>query len=104
MAAGMGTRDGVGRDAEFRDPAEHDERIPRAPAQRLRAREQEHQIGVVWLPLLHGAPRQIVEGLEFAARGGRLGIRPAAGRVGAGGGGGLEQEQKDEEHGWIVTC
>jgi hypothetical protein len=83
---------------EVGDTAEHDERVTGAPAQRLRAGEEEHSGRVVRLPLLHGPPSEVMEELEVAPRGGRLGLRATVGDVSASGGGSLEQEDENENH------
>ncbi len=83
---------------EVRDTAEHDERVPGAPAQRLRAGQKKHQVGVVRPPFLHGPPCKVMEALEIAPPGRRLGLRAAVGNVSTRGGSRLEQEDKNEDH------
>ena len=60
----------VGRHAHLREAPQHHQRIARAAAQALRARQQIHQLGIVRPALLRRPPRQIVERLEL--------LRPAA--------------------------
>lgn len=92
-------RRGVCRDAQVRDAAEHHERVAGTAAQRLRPREELHQIRIVPLALLDGAPGQVVEGFEVPPRRRRLGLSAALGDVPARGGGGLKEkmEQKLKE-------
>lgn len=52
------------------EPSQHDQCIVGTSAQRLRARQHEHQFGVVWLAGLNGPPGKRMKGLEVAALGG----------------------------------
>ena len=52
----------IGRDAAIGQAQQHDQRIVRAPAQALRAREQVHQGCILLRPLLDGTPGEIVKG------------------------------------------
>ena len=56
----------VRRNSHVREPLEHDERVVRAAAQRLRAREQIHQRGIVRRPDLHRSPREVVKSFVLA--------------------------------------
>ena len=49
---------------------QHDQCIVRASAERLRPRQHEHQVGIIWLTGLHGSPGERVKGFEIFARGG----------------------------------
>jgi hypothetical protein len=57
----------VGGHAHFCQATEHDQRIMRASAEALRARQQEHQVRVAGWPGLDGLPGKIVEALVVAA-------------------------------------
>jgi hypothetical protein len=80
------------------DPLEHDQRVVRTAAQRLRPGEQEHQILIVAAAFLDRPPGQIVKRLVITSSSGRLGLDTAVGRVRAGrDGSGLEQENESEK-------
>lgn len=87
----------IGLAAQIHDSLEHHERVVQAATERLRAGEQEHQGGVVFLPFLNGPPGQVMKGLEITPGRRRLGLRPAVGRVGAWGGRGRLQKQDERE-------
>jgi hypothetical protein len=74
----------VGRDVRRRrtqieQSSDHHLRIVRTPAQRLGAREQIHEIGIVGLAFLDRAPCQVKESLVIAGRGRRLRLVAALG-------------------------
>jgi hypothetical protein len=85
----------------LRQPIEHHERVVRPSAQRLRAREHQHQRRIARRAGLHRAPGQVVERFELAAVGGgqrhRATLLPAA-ALGAAIGLGSGREQSSEDH------
>ena len=70
-----------------------------AAAQSLGPGEEHHQLSIVGLAPLHGPPGKVVKCLEIPRQCGRLGPGATVGDVDARGGGSLEQEQEDEDHG-----
>ena len=56
----------IRRDSHFRQALEHDQRVVRAAAQGLGAREQIHQRGIVRWPDLDRSPREVVKGFVLA--------------------------------------
>jgi hypothetical protein len=71
-------------DAAIREPPQHDQRVVRAAAERLRARQHEHEIGIVRRAGLNGSPGEGMKGLEVFAPGGvqrqLLAVLPALAR------------------------
>ena len=57
----------IRRDPQIRKALEHDQRVVRPAAQRLRAREQKHQRQIVRRTDLNRSPRQVVKGFVLAA-------------------------------------
>ncbi len=60
-------RRGIGRDAHFRKSTQHHQRIVRATAEALCAREEVHQARVAGRTRLHGPPGQIVKSFVVAS-------------------------------------
>ena len=57
----------IPRDPQIRKALEHDQRVVRAAAQRLRASEQIHQRRIVRRTDLDRSPREVVKGFVLAA-------------------------------------
>lgn len=89
-------------DAEVREPLDHHDGVVRATAQRLRSRQQIHQIGIVLATRLKGPPGEVVKRFEVVAGCSGFRLRTAVGDVRAGWSSRVLKEKsegKKERHG-----
>jgi hypothetical protein len=57
----------IGRHSHLGEALEHDQRVVRTAAQRLRTSEQEHERRILWRSGLHRPPREVVKSFVVAA-------------------------------------